>query len=44
MDLDKFFLDLDEDEIAQRNAEREKEQTAQAAKLDDYGDCEGCKI
>ncbi len=43
-EFDGFIMDLDEDAVAKRNAEREQAQTESACKLNDDGDCEGCKI
>lgn len=43
-EFDGFIMGLDEDAVAKRNAEREQAQTESARKLNDDGDCEGCKI
>lgn len=43
-EFDGFVLDFDEDAVAKRNAEREQAQTESACKLNDDGDCVGCKL
>ncbi len=43
-EFDSFILDIEEEEISKRNAEKEQAATTEACKLNDDGTCDGCTI